>query len=284
MFGYYGSVKNYLDVAFHPLESAMTNGDDLVHLLVRLGASVNTIPKSIAESSYYKSKVSLKDWIDNEIPKLEARIKPVDPPVMPPITTPPECSGWEKFYREYQESLKTLTEEEIRKQVLQKEREEREKLEKLEKLEDAKAYFVEVKQLIESHGAKTLGKLSKDEASSWITSPPTIEPNPSYKFLSNTYYARDVPQHLLSSYDQLYEACYVGDHEKIQSLCLPAEGAQPGSILLNISVKMVDNTDNNYNSKRIPLMLPRDMFLTPISKVILHFLRPSLLADGPLQS
>lgn len=260
MFGYYGSVKNYLDLAFHPIESAMTNGDDLVHLLVRLGASVNTIPKVIAESSYYKSKISLKDWIDNEIPKLDNRIKPVDPPVMPPITTPPECSGWEKFYKEYQESLKTLTEEEIRKQVLQKEREEREKLENLEKLVDAKAYFVEVRQLIESHGAKTLGNLPKDENSNWINSPSTMEPNPTYKFLSNNYHSRDVPQHLLSSYDELFEACYNGDHEKIQSLCLPAEGAQPDSILLNISVKMVDDTDNNNNSKRLPLKLPRICF------------------------
>ena len=284
MFGYYGTVKNYLDLAFHPLESAMTNGDDLVHLLVRLGASVNTVPKIVIESSYYESKISLKDWIDNEIPKLDTRIKPVDPPIMPSTTTPPECSGWQKFYREYQESLKKLTEEEIRKKVLHKEREEREKLEKLEKLEDAKAYFVEVKQLIENHGAKTLGTLPKDGPSSWIAPPSTMEPNPSYKFLSTGYYSREVPQHLLSSYDELYEACYIGDHEKIQSLCLPAEGAQPGSILLNISVKMVDNTDNKCNSKRFHLTLPRDMFLTCISKLILHSLRPSLLADGPLQN
>ena len=257
MLGYYG-VKNYLDLAYHPVESAMTNGDDLVHLLVRLGASVNTIPKTIAGSSYY-DKMSLKNWIDNEIRKLDTRIKPVDAPTMLPITTPPECSGWEKFYREYQESLKKLTEEELRKQVLHNEKEKREKLEKLEKLEDSKAYFVEVKQLIEDHGAKTLAKSSKDETPSRISSPPTMERNPSYKFLSTGYHSHDVPQHLLSSYDQLYEACYAGDHEKIQSLCLPAEGAQPGSILLNISVEMVDNTDNGYNSKRPP-EAPRDMF------------------------
>ena len=254
MFGYNESVNNYLNLAFHPVESAMTNGDDLVHLLVRLGASVNTIPKTIAESSYYKNKISLKDWIDNEIRKLDGRIKPVDGPAMLSVTTPPEPSGWEKFYREYQESLKTLTEEEIRKQVLQNEKKEREKLEKHEKLEDAKAYFVEVKQLIEEHGAKTSGKVSKDETPSRSDSPSTMEPNPSYKFLSTgyNYRSRDVPQHLSSSYDQLYEACYVGDNEKIQSLCLPAEGAQSGSTLLNISVKMVDNTDNNSNGKRLP--------------------------------
>jgi hypothetical protein len=160
----------------------MTNRDDLVHLLVRLGASVNTVPKSIAESSYYKDKISLKDWIDNKIHKLDNQIKPVDPPSMPSITTPPECSRWQKFYKEYQESLKTLTEEEIRKQVSRNEREERERLEKIEKLKDSKVYFVEVKQLIESHGAESMGKFPKNKSS--ITSPPTMNPNPSYTFLT----------------------------------------------------------------------------------------------------
>ena len=251
MFGYYDSIKNYLDLAYHPVETAITNGDDLVHLLVRLGASVNRIPKRIAESSYMKNDTSLKDWIDSEIYKLDTRIKSVaNAPTVLSVTTPPECFGWQKFYRKYQESLKTFTEEEIRKQVLQHEKKGRDKLENLEKLEDAKAYFVEVKQLIEDHGAKTLGKL---ENPIQIDSPSTMEPSPSYKFLSNGRYSRDVPQHLSSSYDQLYEACYAGDHEKIQSLCLPAEGAQPGSILLNISVKMVDNTTDsfNFNGKRL---------------------------------
>jgi hypothetical protein len=249
------SVKNFLNQAYHPVETAMTNADDLVHLLVRLGASVNTIPKAIAESSYYKNKISLKDWIDNEIHKLDTRIiEPVDAaPAMLSTTTSPECSGsWEKFYKEYQVSLNTLTEKELRKQALQKEKEGREKLEELEKAEDSKAYFVEVKKLIEDHGATTLGKLPKDETSSRSSSPSTVEPTHSYKFLSTGYGSRDVPQHLLGLYDQLFEACYVGDDEKIQSLCLPAEDAQPGSTLLNISVKMVDNTDDNYNCKRLP--------------------------------
>ena len=123
MFGYGESVKNFLNLAYHPVETSMTNGDDLVHLLVRLGASVNTIPKAIAASSYYKNKISLKDWIDNEIHKLDTRItKHVDAaPAMLSPTIPPECSGWEKFYREYQTSLNRLTEKELRKQALQKE-------------------------------------------------------------------------------------------------------------------------------------------------------------------
>ena len=67
----------------------------------------------------------------------------------------------------------------------------------------------------------------------------------------------NVPRHLLTSYDELYEACYVGDNEKIQTLCLPAEGTIHGSILLNISVKTMDSSVNHYNlhGKRLPEVL-----------------------------
>jgi hypothetical protein len=272
-FGYAKSVKNYLDLAYHPVESAMTNHDDLVHLLVRLGASVNAVPKYLAESSFLENRMSLKDWIDNEISSLDTRIKEcsVKPPVAS-VTIPPEYYGWQKFYKEYQESLKTLTEEE-RRQVLQKsEKEESGRLEKLEKLQDAKTYYVEVKQLIENYGAKALkAKISKNETATVPVSSAEVEPR-SYSFLSTSYYSRGVPQHLLSSYDELYEACYVGDNEKIQSLCLPAEGAQPDSILLNISVKLFDNKDG----KRLP-EAPEDMFFLKH-----HFKRPGLRLHSTL--
>lgn len=257
MFGYYNSVQNYLDLAYHPVETAMTNRDDLVHLLVRLGAAVNTIPKNIAKNPS-TNRISLKDWIDNQIDVLETQMKCNDSLLKAPaapVPAPLECSRWQKFYREYQESLKIPLEE--RKQALQKknETEERERLERLEKLEDAKAYFVEVKQLIEDHGAKTLKeKISTNEtpkaAVLATSSPPKVESH-SYTFLSTGYNScGNVPQHLLNSYDELYEACYVGDHEKIQSLCLPAEGAKPGLILLNISVKMMDSsTVHNFHGK-----------------------------------
>ena len=268
MFGY-SQVKNYLDLAYHPVETSITNHDDLVHLLVRLGASVNRIPKYISSRNYSntKDKMSLKDWIDDAIETLNLRIEvsrnPRVKPPAPPIAPLPECSGWQKFRREYEESLKMPIREEERKRAVQEadQKEERQRLERLEKLEDAKAYVVEVKQLIEDHGAKTLKEID-----------PTVDPKPTiptystpsskaethtYLFLSSSYGAcGNVPRHLLSSYDELYEACYVGDNEKIQTLCLPAEGAIPGSILLNISVKMMDSSVNHCNlyGKRLSVL------------------------------
>ena len=56
-----------------------------------------------------------------------------------------------------------------------------------------------------------------------------------------TEYSRQfVPQHMVSDYDKLYEACYAGDDAKIQKLCLPVEGAgdkdKDKKRLLNISI------------------------------------------------
>jgi hypothetical protein len=223
---------------------------------VRLGASVNAIPMNFA----YENKMSLKDWIDKELDTLDTRIKKCSDPVekasvtVASIMIPSECSGWQKFYKEYQESLKISQVWETSKEV-----KERGNFDMLEMLEDLKAYFVDVKQVIEDHGAKTLkGKFSADEtpndsgwndSNGWGWGDPSALPEKqprSYIFLSTGYVSHgNVAQHF-RSYDELYEACYVGDNEKIQSLCLPAEGAQPDSILLNISVKMIDNTEDDF--------------------------------------
>lgn len=266
MFGY-SSVKNYLDLAYHPVETAMTNHDDLVHLLVRLGASVNRIPKNITR--YYsndKDRVSLRDWIEKAIDNLDGRIElgrclSVKAPA--PLTiTLPKYSGWQKFFREYEESLKTIEHEE-RRQKLQK-AEEKEERERSQKLEEAKAYFAEVKELIDNYGAKSMKEIevvSKPTVPTPSANTPKTEVEPySYIFLSTGYNAfKNVPQHLVSSYDELFESCFVGDNEKIQSLCLPAEGAKPGSTLLNISVQMQRTVNHSTHGKRL-LHLHEDKF------------------------
>ena len=245
----YRSVANYVDLAYQPVETAMTNQDDLVHLLVALGALINISPKNITSaSSHVTDRLTLKDYIENTINTLNHRIDSHTEAktTSAALTTLLEGSGWQKFYREYQEYLKTPVGEEERRQALQKaEKEERERLETLKTLEDTKTYFLEVKQLLHDHGAKTLKELYPD-ADSQAAVPPLDAPVPypskldthSYMFLSYRFRG-SVPQHLLSSYDELYEACYLGDNQKIQSLCLPADSAKSESNLLNISIRMI---------------------------------------------
>ena len=277
MFGY-NPINNYLDLAYHPIETAMTNHDDLVHLLVPLGASVNIGLKNCMRAyAVVSEKRTLNDWLENMINIFNDRIEYCTEPQAKapavPVDLPEPSTGWQKFCREYHESLKTfpIGEEHASRRADEKlEKEKLEYLERLKKLQEARAYFVEAKQLFDDHGAKTWKKVYKNVESKAINTlpiriPPTLipsaKPSPkvelhSYVFLASSHYhsANTVPQHLLSSYDELYEACYVGDNEKIQSLCLPAEGAKSSSISLNISVKMMPGVVDYYNinGKRLP--------------------------------
>ena len=266
----YGTVKNYLNLAYHPVETALSNHDDLVHLLVNLGALVNIgQKKSMAAYCNITDRRTLKDWIQYTINVLENQINSCCQP-KPSAIPIPESSGWQKFYIEYHESLKPQVGEGSQ-QEFQKayEREERERL---EKLKDTKAYVLEVKQLLDEHGAKTWKEVYPDIDSSATDTPLGLVPDNSYLSATvplskvnlhsymvltsgcNAHGTDTVSEHLLSSYDELYEACFVGDNEKIQSLCLPAEGAKSGSILLNISVKLMPADHYNPQGKGVPVL------------------------------
>ncbi|PBL01634.1 ankyrin [Armillaria gallica] len=55
--------------------------------------------------------------------------------------------------------------------------------------------------------------------------------------LSKGFYRHDyIPASLNASYDDLYEACFTGDNDKIQQLCLPPEGSEIASTFLSMSV------------------------------------------------
>jgi hypothetical protein len=65
----------------------------------------------------------------------------------------------------------------------------------------------------------------------------------------------NVLEHLIDRYDELFEACFAGDNDKIQGLCLPLEnqnakiGLGQNSTPLNISVRMVDGSISRYDDK-----------------------------------
>lgn len=130
---------------------------------------------------------------------------------------------------------------------------------------DTKAYLEEVRRLLKARGAKTWNDVYPDVES-------TASPNHSggyesdidsdsdsddekkseetaYLYISTDYLRQFVPQHTVSEYDQLYEACYAGDDAKIQRLCLPAEGAgdKDKKRPLNISVFIHDKTLGPYS-------------------------------------
>ena len=61
----YGSVKNYLHIAYQPLEVAIRNQDDIANLLLALGASADLgLRRSLATYSNIMERRTLKDWVD----------------------------------------------------------------------------------------------------------------------------------------------------------------------------------------------------------------------------
>jgi hypothetical protein len=56
-----------------------------------------------------------------------------------------------------------------------------------------------------------------------------------YTFTTSTY-STPAPQTMGGLYDELYEACFSGDDEKIRRLCLPPAGTKSKAPALQISV------------------------------------------------
>jgi hypothetical protein len=54
-------------------------------------------------------------------------------------------------------------------------------------------------------------------------------PATSYHRLMSTYQTNDVPLHLKALYDELFEACWAGDNARIEELCLPMETPTSGA-------------------------------------------------------
>ncbi|KAH9949864.1 ankyrin [Amylocystis lapponica] len=129
--------------------------------------------------------------------------------------------------------------------------------------EQAQAWMADIREYLEAtekslvdHGAGPEGKLngsSSRPASSGPPHPPVVESSPTaqskerlqlgYHRVSSVYdsfWARHsrisspAPVYLTELYDELFEACWVGDDMKIQELCLPKRGAQSKNGLLQI--------------------------------------------------
>ena len=277
----YGSVKNYLHIAYQPLEVAIQNQDDIADLLFALGASADLgLRRSLAAYSNIQERRTLKDWVDFAVLSITHSIEDKESNDVVLVSTAMDIdnakleeetkTGWKGFYEGYVTSLRKPGD----KKVDQKKAEEklleqaaRHAKEELERLGDIKQFLLELQSHLEKRGAKT-----------WKEAYPLVETiatlpvkqttakvekqvigakkqrDTNYVYLGTSSYNRqNVPEHLIDHYDELFEACFAGDHDKIQRLCLPVEG-QGATIAkntppLNISVRMVDDSISNYDSR-----------------------------------
>jgi hypothetical protein len=275
----YGLVKNYLQVAYQPLEAAVQNQDDIANLLIALGAGVDFgLKQSLRSYTNARERRTLKDWVDFSVLTITHSIEQKEAADMVLVnkamdiddnTTPEEetKSGWKAFYEGYITSLKNPED----KKAVEKRLEEsaKSKKEELERLADIKEFLLELQSHLEKRGAKTwkeaypaieteatlplkdvAAKVEKQVVGAKLEK----ERSTTYVYLGTSLYNRqNVPEHLTDHYDELFEACFAGDNDKIQRLCLPVEGQNAtlgqNAPPLNISMRMVDGSIPRYDSR-----------------------------------
>lgn len=269
------SITNYLELAYQPLEVAIKNHDDLGKLLISLGVTIDfgTL-QSLGRYSNASYRRTIKDWIDMAVVSIENQIadkniehvEVADSPMAEPDDE--DDKGWKAYCKRYYESRTTPRPHLKEQEDATKRRQERIDKQSLEYMEDIKEFLVEIQSLLAVKGAKTWAELYPT-----VETKATIEGDSvgnrrnrnrtvhrtvkadettklSYVLLSSTnnYDRNPVAQHLSSAYEELFEACFAGDNDRIERLCLPIEGQEAGGPSpLNISVRQVDSTMGTYD-------------------------------------
>ncbi|KAF8164738.1 hypothetical protein B0H34DRAFT_686396 [Crassisporium funariophilum] len=249
---------SYVDLAFQPIETALHCRDDVIQLLLTFGAPFNlSLKRGLHGYCDHNERKTIIDWVNFAIHNLSQQVAKLS--IAPPKTKVEKApkSPWKLYVKQYKEALTAIEETEIKQSY---EEAETIKEENIQLLKDTSAYLEEVKRLLVARGAKPWKEVYPNvESKASVTdtdqaiideedsteSPQSKASETSYSMITKSYNRQPVPQHLTSSYDELYKACYAGDDRKVQLLCLPPEGAKKPP--LNIFVRMSLENDNNYD-------------------------------------
>lgn len=243
---YYHSAANMMQNVYAPAETAIARRDDVIQLLVGLGVDVNLRTKQaqIYSDDSDEAKRTLLDWVRFAIQSLSKQISQAK---CDPLSWSHQSafSGWKDYHS-------TLTRN-IAVRAAEAETASTDRTKLLRDLKDAMEYFVEVEQLLVAHQAKSRQDAQQDQQMDSPTSAVPAELPDITSSNQRTEYARHgsrynsdfVPKHLMLLYDELYDACFNGDNNKIQQLCLPPPGSKVEPI--QISVQTAD-PDNRWSS------------------------------------
>lgn len=206
------------------MEVALAKQDDIIHLLLALGAKCN-LPTQTALTRSWGSdhRMTLKDWVASAIKDLDEELsqqkqsstKIADEVVVkqPNLT----CDTWKSYISQLRDSLAALNA-----RVKSSERDETRFQEAL----SHKAFLEEVLAVFEAKGAKTWSELYPDIPVGEKSNYRYVRDDDKDQTAAERGYLRNngldqAPKHLWPLYDQLFEACWTGDDERIKQLCLP---------------------------------------------------------------
>ncbi|KDR74215.1 hypothetical protein GALMADRAFT_123653 [Galerina marginata CBS 339.88] len=271
----YGEVRDYLHLAYQPLEVAIRNHDDISKLLVALGAPADIgLMHCLTRYAQPRSRRTVREWVDYALLSISSQIAKKDAEELVVVDTPmadvevEQKKGWKEFHQTYYDGITNRDNLSLKLEEERKADDAKRAKEARERLEDIKEFLVELQNILKTQDGKTWKDLYPSlETHASLSLDSSLETliarlaqstakearDYSYAFIvSSGYNRQNVPEHTVSAYDELYEACYSGDNDKVQRLCLPVEGqgatATPGlSGPLNISVKMIDKSISTYD-------------------------------------
>ncbi|KAJ7062801.1 ankyrin repeat protein [Mycena amicta] len=240
------------------IEAALLRHDDIIRLLTELGAEINTgVRQAMQQNSRPESRRTYLDWVRYAIKWAEDRIAEFEAQINPPAasTASPasaeSLSGWAKYLRDYLAETK-------RKQAQINPTQQRptHQEQNRDKWIGVKGYLCDTEKFLVEHGAKTWVEVfpdqvttaSEPQAVSFGTQSTALKgpTGPKYYAMSGGWNQNAVPSFLESLYDELFEACYAGNNDRIQELCLPAKTPAKDASPLQIAVSVADESANQY--------------------------------------
>jgi hypothetical protein len=238
----------------HPAEISVANFDYIIKLLAAVGLDIST-PLSYVNEHNPDTFLNVLDGVREMISLAEKQISSYMDRLAntesSKLKAKPASGNWEEFI----ESANTLLGDNHSHRGLMLlggpagiEHAHRE----IERFKSYKQYFVDVERVLLDHGAKTWDECHPDRKRRTYSNIPYEEGNNSsasqgFKYIGSSNIL--VPARLWPLYQELYEACLLGDNEKIQKLCFPSSNSkESGQEQLCVTVAI--NIKNGYNYNR----------------------------------
>jgi ankyrin repeat protein len=254
-FGY--GTTNVMNQVFPPVETAIARRDDVAQLLIALGAEVDVGCKNAYQDHMGPAvRKTIFDWVRFANGALYQQIKTkweeLDALSTDAVVVEGAITTWKAYLADKQTKLTNSQRktEKNRSQALQDD---------IAKLEEARCYVLDINEALVARNAKSWNEMYSDNpfsgdatgyaqysgAAVQYRDPPTTYD------ITSLYSSQRAPLHQAAMYDELFEACFTGNNDKVQQLCLPVEGKHENSQPLNIFVQVADPS-NRYDQTGTP--------------------------------
>lgn len=237
-----------------PVETAIHRHDPTIFLLVGLGASLDIGIKQSYRGSWAK-KASLLEAVEAIVKSIDKEMGRLQQPAEPESMDVDHADqpDWKTWIIESNQAIKNFDKKENNK------RQDNKRINELTRMKD---YLEEVLELMKEKKAKTWNQIHPDgekkEKDDSDTDKQEKPESPFFSVWSSEWWATPVLREKASLYEDLYEACWNGDDDKLRELCLPPpEGTTRKVAPIQIVCKTIEG-----GKPHLILMVPNT--LTPL--------------------